>query len=252
MRALGRIGRRALGGLAAAAALTARGGVAAPVELRAADGLAVAGEWQEPAGRRRATLLLFHMAGSNLAEYAPIVPELLRRGFATLAIDQRSGGTLWGRRNATAAALPRDPGFAAAAADLAAALDWLRAGDPGGRVLLWGSSYSAALVFPLAAARPEAVAGLLAFSPGEYLQGVSVRAAAARVTCPVFVTSDADPAEEAAAAALLAAVRGAPRRQFRPREGAHGSAILRPDRNPRGVAAAWSAVGAFLDEVAPG
>lgn len=134
--------------------------------------------------------------------------------------------------------------------DLAAALAWARQCDPQGPVLVWGSSYSPALVFLLAAGSGDAVSAALAFSPGAFLSGVSVRGAAGRLTCPVFVTSDVG--EEAEAAALLAATRGRPRRQFRPAAGAHGSSILRADRNPRGAAAAWVAVGAFLDEVAPG
>jgi len=237
------IGRRILPLLGALG--LARPAAAAPVRLRAADGLTVFGEATPAAtARPRGTILLFHMAGSNRGEYGPIAAELARRGFASLAIDQRSGGEAWGQRNETAAALPRDPGYRAALPDLEAALAWA----PPGPVILWGSSYSAALVFLVAAARP--VTAVLAFSPGEYLRGASVRDAAARVACPVFVTSDADPAEEAAAAAILAAVPGGLRRQYRPKAGAHGSSILRADRNPRGAAAAWDAVGGFLDAVA--
>jgi len=224
---------------------------AVPERLEAADGVALSAEFTLTAtARSRGTILLFHMAGSNRGEYAAIAPELARRGFATLAIDQRSGGDAFGQRNETAAAVGRDPGYRAALPDLEAALGWARARGGPDRVLVWGSSYSAALVFLLAAARP--VSAVLAFSPGEYLRGASVRDAAARVSCPVFVTADADPTEEAAAAAILAAVPGSPKRQHRPQAGAHGSSILRADRNPRGAAAAWAAVGAFLDEVAPG
>lgn len=226
--------------------------MAAPVGLRAADGLAVTGETLSAARTpARGMVLLFHMAGSNLGEYATIAPALTRRGFDTLAIDQRSGGAGWGRRNETAARLPRDPGFIAALPDLEAALAHARERQPRGRVLVVGSSYSAALVFLLAARAGPAVSAVLAFSPGEYLSGVSVRAAASRVACPVFVSQDSDGSEEAAAAAILAVVPGSPKRQFRPVAGAHGASILRPDRNPRGAAAAWAAVDAFLDEIAP-
>lgn len=116
-----------------------------------------------------------------------------------------------------------------------------------------GRSYSAALVFPLAAGAGAgaSVSAVLAFSPGEYLSGVSVRAAASRVGYPVFVTQDSDRAEQAGAAEFLAMLPGRPRRQFHPVAGAHGASILREDRNPRGAAAGWSAVDAFLDEVAP-
>jgi alpha-beta hydrolase superfamily lysophospholipase len=221
------------------------------VTLRAADGLAVFGEALAPAGRPRGAIALFHMASSNRGEYAPIAPELVRRGFATLAIDQRSGGPAWGRGNQTAAQLARDPGYLAALPDLRAAAVFARQRWPGAPLLLWGSSYSAALVFLLAAEPGVAPAALLACSPGEYLSGTSVRQSAARVTCPIFVTSDAG-AEEAAAAALLAASPAAVLQQYRPAAGAHGSSILRSDRNPRGAAAAWAAVGGFLDTAVPG
>lgn len=249
------IRRRHLALLAAPALFAPRIAGAAALELRAADGTTVFAESlaaeTPPASstRPRGTILLFHMAGSNLGEYATIAPDLARRGFATLAIDQRSGGAGWGRRNATAAQFRGDPGFRAALPDLEAALAWARVQAPAGPIIVWGSSYSAALVFLLAANAGAAVSGLLAFSPDEYLPGVSVRAAAARVTCPVFVTSDQG--EEAAAASLLAATRGAPRQQFRPTDGAHGNAILRVDRNPRGAAAARAAVFGFLDAITP-
>lgn len=246
--------RRRQVALLAAGSLAPRLAVAAPVGLRAADGVSVTGD-SLTASRNpsRGMVLLFHMAGSNLGEYATIAPEFARRGFDTLAIDQRSGGPGWGRRNETAARLPRDPGFAAALPDLEAALAHARQRQrqPQGRVLVLGSSYSAALVLVLAARAGASVSAVLAFSPGEYLSGVSVRAAAAHVTCPVFVTQDSDRSEQTAAAAILAAVPGRPKRQFNPVAGAHGASILRPDRNPHGAAAAWTAVDAFLDEIAP-
>jgi pimeloyl-ACP methyl ester carboxylesterase len=238
--------------LLALAALPAVARAAEPLSLRAADGVQVFGSLVPAMARRRGTLLLFHMAGSNRGEYAPIQPELARQGFDSLAIDQRSGGTLWGQRNETAAALGRDPGYAAALPDLRAALAWARQRDASGPVLLWGSSYSAALVFLLAAEAGPAVGGLLGFSPGEYFAGISVRAAAARCACPAFVTSASDSQEIGAAAQLLAAVTGSPKRQYRPRLGLHGSATLRADRNPSGAAEAWAAVNAFLAEVVPG
>lgn len=250
--------RPLLGAGLTALALPVRSGIAAPaaerVQLHAADGVAVFGEALAPeGGTRRGTILLFHMAGSNRGEYAPIAPELVKQGFATLAIDQRSGGDGWGRRNETAALLRTDPGYRAALPDLQAALGWARARDASGRVLVWGSSYSAALVFLLAAGAGPAVSAVLAFSPDEYLGGggAPVRSAAAQLRCPVFVTSASDSGEVAGAAAILAAAQGPLKRQYRPEYGLHGSSTLRADRNPRGAAAAWAAVTSFLDAAAP-
>lgn len=237
-----------LGGALSLAAQEAH--AATEVTLQAADGVRVFGTALAAEGRSRGTVLLFHMAGSNRGEYATIARELARRGFDSLAIDQRSGGPAWGRRNETVTTLGHATDFIAALPDLDIAFNWAAARPGRGPVLIWGSSYSAALVFLLATRQPG-IAALLAFSPGEYLHGVSVRDAAARVACPAFVTSSSDAQEIAAAAQLVAVLRGTPRRQYRPEIGQHGSQTLRSDRNPRGAAAGWDAVGAFLDEVAP-
>lgn len=71
------------------------------VFLKAADGVLVHG-LEYRAIRPRALILLFHQAGSSKAEYATIAPRLAAAGYTSLAIDQRSGGSLLGP-NATVA-----------------------------------------------------------------------------------------------------------------------------------------------------
>ena len=217
-----------------------------PVTFPAADGVVVHGDLYRPVGPPRGVLLLFHQAGSNRLEYAPVAPKLAALGWVALAIDQRSGGALFGGRNLTAAAVRDDPGYMATLPDLEAALAWARARWPDMRPAVWGSSYSAALVFVLAARHPADISAVLAFSPGEYLSGVSVRAAAARVAVPLYVTSASDGDEETAAANLLAASPSHLKRQARARDGVHGSATLRPDANPSGAAANFADVAAWL------
>jgi dienelactone hydrolase len=113
---------------------------------------------------------------------------------------------------------------------------------------VWGSSYSAALVFLLAAKHPSAVAAIMAFSPGEYLGADhSVRYAAAKVQVPVFITCAKDSEEVAAAQAIAGAVPGSLAVQLIPKSGGvHGSSTLRRDRNPVGSEENWQAVEKFL------
>ena len=139
------------------------------VSFRAADGVVVHGE-RYGAGGRRGVIVAFHMAGSNAGEYGAIAPRLAKDGFEVIAIDQRSGGTLWGRRNLTAEGAGKAAGYVAALPDLEAALASAKAGANGRPVLAWGSSYSSSLTFVLASRHPE-LAAVLAFSPGEYLPG---------------------------------------------------------------------------------
>jgi dienelactone hydrolase len=211
----------------------------------AADGVAVHGNLYRPTGTPRGVLLLFHQAGSSRLEYAPIAPRLASLGWVALAIDQRSGGSLFGGRNLTAAGVRGDPGYLAALPDLEASVAFARAQWPGVRPVAWGSSYSASLVFLLAAKHPTEISAVVAFSPGEYLP-VSVRAAAAHVTVPIYVTSAADAEEEAAAAILLAASPASVKRQYRAKNGVHGAATLRPDANPAGAEANFQDVTGWL------
>lgn len=218
------------------------------VVLKAADGVEVFGTYSEPA-KPRGIILLFHQTGSGQGEYLTIVPRLTAQGFATLAIDQRSGGDMFGG-NWTVKKLGREGSYLEARADLEAALAWARAKKL--PVILWGSSYSASLAFLVAADHPD-VKALLAFSPDEYFDGKpDMGAAAAKLAMPVFVTSAQDAGEIAAAKALIEAVRSANKRQFTPvKGGAHGSSILIAVRNPGGAEDAWAAVISFLDSAVP-
>ncbi len=220
---------------------------AEPLTLTAADKVKVFAEYYGDADKARPVVLLFHQASSNAGEYATIAPRLNALGFNALALDQRSGGPGWGRDNQTAKALRGSAGFEQALPDLEAALDWAKADGRTGKIIVWGSSYSASLVFVLAAKHPDRIAAILAFSPGEYFGGRSpVRTAAARVSAPIFVSSASDQGEIAEARAIIDAAPAVVKVQHRPKAGTHGSSSLRADRNPSGAAENWRAVEAFL------
>lgn len=226
--------------------LASTAALAAPVTLTAADGVKIYGDYESPVGPPRGVTVLFHMAESSRAEYAPIVPRLLQMGFATLAIDQRSGGGAFSPRNQTVTGLGRSTGYAEALPDLEAALAFAR--DHAGKlpVIVVGSSYSAALVFVLAAKHPQEISALMAFSPGEYLQGLGVAASASRLRLPVFITSAANSGEVTVAKAIFAVTTSTDKVQFIPKNGVHGASTLREDRNRAGYAENWAAVEAFL------
>ncbi len=217
-----------------------------PLKLTAADGVTVYGNTYAATGPAKATILLFHQAASNAGEYSSIAPMLVKIGYDVIAIDQRSGGVRFGQSNQTVKALGGSSDYLDALPDLEAALAHARKTASDKPVIVWGSSYSAALVFLLAAKHPNDVAAVLAFSPGEYLSRASVADAAQKVRVPVFVTSASDDGEIQAAKAILAATSASLRDQYIPKSGVHGSSTLREDSNPSGAAAGWAAVTAFL------
>jgi dienelactone hydrolase len=219
-----------------------------PIQLTAADGVKVYGSLYA-AAKPKAVILLFHQAGSSKDEYATIAPRLVEAGYSALAIDQRSGDGLFGT-NETAAGLGRKADYLDARPDLQAALNWAQTQSL--PIVLWGSSYSSSLIFPLAASDPQGIVALLSFSPGEYFDSDKhmIGAAAAKVRVPVFIAStkeergDADP--------IMAALpKTSGNVRFVPDHGVHGSSTLIAARNPDGAEANWHSVLVFLNRVAP-
>ena len=222
-------------------------GNAQPVTLKASDGVTVHGMLYKAASPR-ALILLFHQAGSSKDEYATIAPRLVSAGYSALAIDQRAGDGLFGK-NETAEALGRKADYLEARPDLQAALDWAQAQKL--PIVLWGSSYSSSLIFPLAASHPQGVIALLAFSTGEYFDDKQmVRRAAAKVTVPVFVASGNSSDETSEADPIMAALpKNAANVRFVPPHGVHGSSTLIAAKNPAGADENMKAVLAFLDRI---
>ena len=218
--------------------------------LKASDGVTVYGRLYK-AAKPRALILLFHQAGSSKDEYATIAPRLVNAGYSALAIDQRAGGSLYGK-NETAAALGREADYLDARPDLQAALDWARTRRL--PIILWGSSYSSSLIFPLAANDPQGIVALLSFSPGEYFDSDKqmIRRAAAKLNVPVFLASANSKEETGEADPIMAALpkdKGSVR--FVPKHGVHGSSTLIASRNPEGAEANWGEVLAFLNRATP-
>lgn len=214
------------------------------VSFKAADGVTIHGDYYAGRDSGDPLILAFHQASSGRAEYNDIAPLLVDQGFAVLAIDQRSGGTYNGQENETAkGAAGTYWVHADALPDLEAALLWARQKQPAGKILVWGSSYSAALAIVLAGEHPE-ISGVLSFSPAEYFDGKpSVREAAAKVRVPVFITSSNR--EAPATRQIFEATASADKTQFVP-EGAgfHGSRTLLP--KTKATEEYWKAIDAFL------
>jgi dienelactone hydrolase len=237
-------------GLLAGSVAVLTAAVAAPeaVWLQAEDGVEIRGDLYalEADDKKSApVILLFHQAGSNRGEYADIAPRLNEMGFHALAIDQRSGGARWGFENETVNKLGESTKYLAALPDLEAALKWKVDSGYDGTTLVWGSSYSASLVFLLAAGHGQ-IDGILSFSPGEYLgtRTDEVRKAAKDVSRPVIVLTPAD--ERDRARQVVDAIPGEDKRFVIPDEAVHGSSMLVPDRNA-GATTIWPEVETFLE-----
>lgn len=228
------------------ALFTAQFGVAKEVSFNAADGLEITAELEQ--GSSDTMLVLFHQAGSSRGEYATISPRLNALGYGTLSVDQRSGGGFGNISNKTAqraSALGKADGYLDARVDMEAAISYARRLPGVKRVVIWGSSYSAALALVIAGEQKPSVDGVLSFSPGEYLSGVSVEKAAKGINVPTFITAAKSETGQwrtihKAIPASANAVGFSPKGR-----GRHGSSSLIAERSSN-FEEYWQAVEAFL------
>ena len=225
------------------------------VDFPTAGGIQAHADIYSPKKKASTLIVLFHQAGWSRGEYREIAPKLAELGYQVMAVDQRSGKAVNGVRNEThrrAIKKKASTDYLDAYADLQAALKYATEKLKPQRIIVWGSSYSAALVFRLAAEHPAEVTALLAFSPGEYFHkghgAQYVQTFAKRMKAPVFVTSSK--AERDKAKLIFDAVPAEKKILFTPASlGQHGSRALWEKWADSDVY--WAAVNAFLKEYAP-
>ncbi|MEO0571898.1 MAG: alpha/beta hydrolase [Bacteroidota bacterium] len=218
------------------------------IHLTTEDGIEVTADLYQIKKQDAPMLLLFHQAGNSRGEYRSIAPQLNAMGFHCLAVDQRSGNEVKGVTNETskeAVKAGKSTQYADALPDLQAALAYTRKNFTG-KCMVWGSSYSASLVFYLASLAPEKIDGLLAFSPGEYfkMDGKSIANCAKGVKCPVFVSSAKN--EKRNWEDIYQSIRSEKTFYLPSKKGYHGSRALWPESE--GNEKAWEAVIDFLSQ----
>lgn len=164
------------------------------IHLVAEDGLPVTADFYPVSKKEAPLIILFHQAGYSRGEYLEIAPKLNELGYQCLAIDQRSGKEVNGVVNETHLEavkknLPTE--YIDAIPDLEAAIIYAKKEMEAKEIIIWGSSYSAALSFYIGSKFAGSISAILAFSPGEYftIDGKEIKSFASAITCPVFVTS---------------------------------------------------------------
>ncbi len=226
--------------------------LAAPIETTASDGVTVYAEsFVADLPADAPVIAVFHQARSNgRGEYGPIISWLNGLGYRVIAWDQRSGGNLFGSENRTAAKAKGKKGFCDAYPDIEAAIAYSASVAAGAPLIIWGSSYSASLVWAAAADHPDKIDGVVAFSTasGGALDDCGARKGLPRLADPALAVWPAR--ERGQAKALDALLRAAEVEVLIVENGVHGSSMLVDQRTDADMSAARSAVAAWLSRAA--
>ena len=205
------------------------------------------------ADKAQPIILLFHQARSNArGEYGSIIPRLTDAGFNVLAIDQRVGGDTHGSENRTMANIENNEyGYCDAYPEVEGALQYVIDQGFTGKKIVWGSSYSAALVLQLAAKNPTKVDGVLAFSPasGEPLKDCMPNPFLERIKQPTLLLRPASEMERESSINQFEMAEQAGHQIYVSDNGIHGSSMLVRDRIEGDPGMTWEVVERFLSSI---
>ena len=227
------------------------------VEFPAEDGILITADvyWKDKDDHGLPFICLFHQAGYSRGEYLEIAPRLVELGYNCMAVDARSGSEFGNIRNLTAercteAGKQVGNDFMRAYPDIVAALKYARENFADGKLIAWGSSYSASLVFKADADNEGLVDGIISFSPNDMSQWTRawINKSAETIKHPVFITSARR--ERIRWKRLSEALGEDQVTTFVPAgAGRHGSSALH--KSTRDHQAFWTAVEEFLQEKFP-
>jgi dienelactone hydrolase len=218
------------------------------ITFESRDNLLITADLYMTNNKKAPYIILFHQAGYSRGEYISIAPRLNEMGFNCLAIDQRSGRSARGILNNTAIEakkLKLGTEYQDALPDLEASLEYVKNELKAEKIIIWGSSYSAAMVFVVGDKYQDDVNGILAFSPGEYFQieNKKIEDYAKNIKCPVFITSARD---ETGWKSMYDKIPSVNKAYYIPDfEGQHGSSALWDNYTSNNYY--WEAVNKFLE-----
>lgn len=218
------------------------------VSFYTSDSVKIYGEFLK-VGKEATTIMLFHQAGSNAkGEYDSIAKVLYKKGYNVLAIDQRSGGQLYGSYNRTIAGFKANSyTYCDVYSDMEATIDFLIIEGFNGHKIAWGSSYSAALVIRLAANRPKDVQGVLAFSPasGSPMEGCRPESSFGSIKVPLLILRPDREAEYESVKTQLELAQKHGFKTYISENGVHGSSMLVDSRTKSSTQKTWYIVNEF-------
>ncbi|MBT5074302.1 MAG: hypothetical protein HOJ34_08990 [Kordiimonadaceae bacterium] len=198
-------------------------------------------------------IILHHQAGwSARGEYNEIAQRLTTEGFNVLAVDARGGASRAGDHpNRTLDALNGESlPYCEVLPDVIASLEYAASAYPSNKKILWGSSYSAALVLEVAVSEKNNIQAVLAFSPasGSPMGDCQPNELADKLTVPTMILRPQNEMEIESVSAQFDLFKTEGHTMHVAKNGVHGSSMLVEERTEHSTQAEWSAVLAFIKD----
>lgn len=225
--------------------------------VQAADRVEVVADFEAAPGVTSGPIVvLLHQGGGDArGEYASHQERLHRLGYSTLSVDLRRGGSdRFGSENRTVAGLPdgAEYDYCDPLLDIEAILAELGTRQPNRPIVLWGSSFSAALAVITASRHPSQVSAVLAFSPasGPPMGACQPDPYLSQLTRPWLIARPSRELQLPSAARQWRAAQAAGAWTLTG-NGPHGSSLLVEERGGTDSQALWQQVNRFLFAAAP-
>jgi len=233
-----------------------KGNLTKEISFITSDSIKIFGDLYE-IDKTSPVILLFHQGGSNAkAEYGPIIPKLVDKGFNILAIDQRMGGQIYGNYNRTLTNIS-DHSFGNpytycdAYNNLESALNFIISLEFTGNKIVWGSSYSASLAIQLANKNQDKINGVLAFSPasGGSMKDCLPDPYFETLKVPLLLLRPPNEMENENVKAQFELAKANGHQTYAAKHGVHGSSMLVRERVENNVSETWKVVTTFLEKI---
>jgi len=216
------------------------------LQFKSKDGLLITADYYS-VEQPKNLIVLCHRSNCNRGEYRETAPKLNKLGFSCLAIDQRSGMKAFGVINETSALAKQNglpTGYLDAKQDIESAVNYAYELNSNKPIIILGSSYSASLAL-LISTETDKIKAVIAFSPGEYLKGVTLAEEIKSLTKPIFATGARKEIDEVSK--VLRFVNSKNMTLFKPKvDGFHGSKTLWESVN--GHEFFWESLQQFLSK----
>ncbi|MEQ8934508.1 MAG: alpha/beta hydrolase [Amphiplicatus sp.] len=221
------------------------------ITTQAADGVTVYGEaYYADLPTSTPMISLFHQAGSNgRGEYGPLTDWLNGLGYRVIAWDQRSGDGHFGGDNRTAAEASGPDSYCDAYPDVEAGVAYAYEMAQAVPLIIWGSSYSASLVWRAAAEHPHESDGVVAMSTatGGKLDKCGAKAGLPNLADPGLAVWPTKEGGQAKALSKLLTAKNV--EVLIVEDGVHGSSTLVDERTGHDMSAARAQVAEWLENL---